>query len=113
MIVFDRLTRLILHLCGGLNASVVLLLVAAFAAIRTGRRTLHARLMLSAIVVGGFFLAPVVPLVLRTVQLARRGRFSEHLRIVRFTNPTWMYVSLTGVLIYRMNLQARASHPLP
>ena len=42
----------------------------------------------------------IVPLVLRTVWLAARGRFDKHRAIARWTWPIWMYVSVTGVLIY-------------
>ena len=44
----------------------------------------------------------LVPLVLRTVYLAFKERFSEHRRIARITFPIWAYVSLTGVVIYWM-----------
>ncbi len=40
------------------------------------------------------------PLVLRAIWLATKGRFAEHVRIVRWTFPIWMYVSVTGVLVY-------------
>ena len=40
------------------------------------------------------------PLVLRAIWLATRGRFADHARIVRFTFPIWMYVSVTGVIVY-------------
>jgi putative membrane protein len=40
------------------------------------------------------------PLAIRTVFLAWKKRFAEHKRIVRFTLPIWMYVSVTGVLVY-------------
>lgn len=43
-----------------------------------------------------------LPLVVRTLFLARRSRFSEHRRIARWTWPVWMYVSVTGVLVYLM-----------
>jgi putative membrane protein len=43
-----------------------------------------------------------VPLVLRTAFLALRRRFVEHRRIARVTWPTWLYVSVTGVLVYVM-----------
>ncbi len=42
----------------------------------------------------------VPPLALRTLFLARKRRYAEHKRIVRFTWPIWMYVSVTGVLVY-------------
>jgi putative membrane protein len=43
-----------------------------------------------------------VPLVLRSLFLARGERFVEHRKIARFTFPIWMYVSVTGVLVYLM-----------
>jgi putative membrane protein len=44
--------------------------------------------------------AVVPPLAIRTLQLALKKRFAEHRRIVRFTLPIWLYVSVTGVLVY-------------
>jgi len=46
--------------------------------------------------------AAVVPLALVTLYRAYRGRFEAHRRIARITFPIWMYVSVTGVLIYVM-----------
>jgi uncharacterized membrane protein YozB (DUF420 family) len=46
--------------------------------------------------------AAVLPMVLRTVFLAVKGRFADHVRIARWTFPVWMYVSVTGVLVYLM-----------
>ncbi len=40
------------------------------------------------------------PLVLRAIWLATKRRFDEHRRIVRYAFPIWMYVSVTGVLVY-------------
>jgi len=42
----------------------------------------------------------VVPLALRTVFLARKARFEEHKRWAKVTFPIWLYVSVTGVLVY-------------
>jgi len=42
----------------------------------------------------------IVPLALMTVILAVRRRYELHKRISRWTWPLWMYVSVTGVLIY-------------
>ncbi len=42
----------------------------------------------------------VPPLALRTLFLAVKKRYAEHRRLVRFTWPIWMYVSVTGVLVY-------------
>lgn len=44
----------------------------------------------------------VLPLVLRTAFLAFKGRFANHVRIAKWTFPVWMYVSVTGVLVYLM-----------
>jgi putative membrane protein len=49
--------------------------------------------------------AAIVPLVLRTVYLAFRNRLDKHVRIARWTFPIWMYVSITGVLVYVMLYQ--------
>lgn len=46
--------------------------------------------------------AAVVPLALVTVARAARKRFDRHVRIARFTLPIWIYVSVTGVVIYLM-----------
>jgi uncharacterized membrane protein YozB (DUF420 family) len=42
----------------------------------------------------------IVPLVLRTVFLALKGRFEQHRAWARWTFPLWYYVSVTGVLVY-------------
>ena len=42
----------------------------------------------------------VVPLVLITMHRAWRQRFDRHVRIARWTLPIWIYVSVTGVVIY-------------
>ena len=44
----------------------------------------------------------IVPLVLITVFRAVRGRFDEHKAIARWTLPIWLYVSVTGVVVYFM-----------
>ena len=131
------------HVCGSLNGVIAVLLLAALAAIRTGRRELHGRLMGAAVGTGVVFLVlyvlqsvllehrrfpghdwvratfvvilgshellavVAVPLIARTVYLARKGRLAEHRRIVRFTFPVWLYVALTGLVIYAMNNHVR------
>jgi Predicted membrane protein len=48
-------------------------------------------------------LAAVVPfLAVATLVLARKGRFEAHRRLARVTLPVWLYVSVTGVVIYLM-----------
>jgi putative membrane protein len=48
--------------------------------------------------------AAVVPLALTTIHRGWRagfdGRFDRHVRIARWTLPIWLYVSITGVLVY-------------
>ena len=46
--------------------------------------------------------AIILPLVVRTVYLAVRGRIKQHRRIARWTFPLWIYVSVTGVVVYLM-----------
>lgn len=46
--------------------------------------------------------AAIVPLVLLTLRRAVRGEFALHRRIARWTYPLWLYVSITGVVIYLM-----------
>jgi len=44
----------------------------------------------------------LVPLVIGALRRAFRGDFEAHKRLVRFTWPIWVYVSVTGVLVYLM-----------
>jgi putative membrane protein len=46
--------------------------------------------------------AVIVPLALTTIWRAASGRFDRHVRIARWTLPIWLYVSVTGVVIYLM-----------
>ncbi|HEY6395058.1 MAG TPA: DUF420 domain-containing protein [Candidatus Binataceae bacterium] len=47
----------------------------------------------------------IVPLVLITLWQAVRGHFVRHRKIARWTWPLWIYVSVTGVIIYFMLYQ--------
>ena len=49
----------------------------------------------------------LVPLVSRTVYLALKARDAQHRRIARVTFPIWIYVSVTGVVIYWMSNHLR------
>ncbi len=44
--------------------------------------------------------ASIVPLALVTLSRALREQFDRHKRIARWTLPVWLYVSVTGVVIY-------------
>lgn len=45
----------------------------------------------------------VVPMVGRTVWLAMKQRWQDHKRQVRWTLPVWLYVTVTGLVVYVMN----------
>jgi putative membrane protein len=49
-----------------------------------------------------FLAIVIVPLVLITLYRAARGDFIRHRRIARWTLPLWLYVSVTGVIVYLM-----------
>ena len=49
--------------------------------------------------------AAIVPLVLVTLLRGLRSRFDAHVRIARWTFPLWLYVSVTGVIVYLMLYQ--------
>jgi putative membrane protein len=49
--------------------------------------------------------AVMVPMILKTFWHAFRGEWESHKKIARWTFPIWMYVSLTGVVIYLMLYQ--------
>ncbi len=49
--------------------------------------------------------ATIVPLALITLGRALRGNFARHRKIARWTWPVWMYVSITGVVVYLMCYQ--------
>jgi putative membrane protein len=47
----------------------------------------------------------IVPLILITLFRALRERFDKHKQIARWTWPLWMYVSVTGVIVYLLLYQ--------
>ena len=47
----------------------------------------------------------VVPFVIVTLTRALRGKFLRHRAIARYTFPMWLYVSVTGVIVYVMLYQ--------
>jgi uncharacterized membrane protein YozB (DUF420 family) len=62
-----------------------------------------ARLVYFAVLLSHTVLAAVTaPLAIITASLALRGRIERHRRIARWTLPIWMYVSVTGVVVYLM-----------
>ena len=61
-------------------------------------RTLYLVLLLSHMVLA----VALVPLVVGALRRALRADFAAHRRLVKYTWPIWMYVSVTGVLVYLM-----------
>ena len=64
-------------------------------------RVIYFVLLVSHIVLAG----TIVPLVLTTLHRAWRGDFARHVWIARRTLPVWLYVSVTGVVIYLLLYQ--------
>ncbi len=48
-----------------------------------------------------------LPLIFLTLRRAFRGQFQKHIRIARITLPIWLYVSVTGVVVYWMLYRMR------
>jgi uncharacterized membrane protein YozB (DUF420 family) len=61
-------------------------------------RTVYFSILISHVVLA----AVIVPLVIVTLTRALRERFDRHRAIARWTFPLWLYVSITGVLVYFM-----------
>ena len=61
-------------------------------------RTLYFAILISHIVLA----AVIPPLAAVTLWRAFRGRFDSHMRIARWTLPLWLYVSVTGIVVYWM-----------
>jgi len=54
--------------------------------------------------------AAVMPLVLLSLTYGLKSRFDKHRRISRWTFPVWLYVSVTGVIVYVMLYQIYGGH---
>ncbi len=61
-------------------------------------RTIYLSILASHIVLS----IVALPLVLVTFFLSLTGRFSIHRRLARYTFPIWLYVSVTGVVVFAM-----------
>jgi putative membrane protein len=119
-----------------INAFTALVLIGALFAIKKGNKSLHEKLMKSAIVLSGLFLVlyiayhitsdathfrgtgfikyvyyfilithivlsiTVIPFVLITLSRALLKDFTKHKKIARITFPLWLYVAISGVLVY-------------
>lgn len=121
-----------------LNGTAAIFLTVGYLLIRRGRRALHKKCMLSALVASTAFLTSyviyhtqtgsrpfpghgpirltyftilithvvlavtILPLALVTTARGLRAQYSRHVSIARWTLPIWLYVSVTGVVIYLM-----------
>ena len=63
-----------------------------------GARTVYFTILITHTVLA----ALVPPLAIITLVRALRERFDKHKRIARWTLPIWLYVSVTGVIVYLM-----------
>jgi putative membrane protein len=73
--------------------------------IRFEREGLIRAVYLSILITHVVLAVVIVPLVLRTAYLALKNRLDAHRRIARWTYPIWIYVSVTGVVVYLMLYQ--------
>ena len=63
-----------------------------------GIRVAYFAILISHIVLA----ATILPLALATLGYALRERFDRHTRLARWTLPLWLYVSVTGIVVYLM-----------
>ncbi len=63
-----------------------------------GIRTVYLTILFTHVVLA----TAIVPLVLVTVSRALAAKFDRHRQIARWTLPLWLYVSVTGVVVYVM-----------
>jgi uncharacterized membrane protein YozB (DUF420 family) len=71
-------------------------------------RTLYFAILLTHTVLA----AAIVPMVLRTLYLGLKRRDEPHRRLARWTFPLWLYVSVTGVVIYVLLYQLYPPGPI-
>jgi putative membrane protein len=64
-------------------------------------RSLYFSILIPHVILAG----AIVPLALTTLTFALRGNFRRHRRIALWTWPLWIYVSVTGVIVYLMCYQ--------
>lgn len=66
-------------------------------------RTLYLAILASHIILS----MVALPIILITFYFSLSGRFPQHRKIARYTFPIWLYVSVTGVVVYAMLSSAR------
>jgi putative membrane protein len=73
-------------------------------------RSLYFSILIPHVILAGV----IVPLALTTLTFALRGNFRRHRRIALWTWPLWIYVSVTGVIVYLMLYQMYTPiYPMP
>lgn len=73
-------------------------------------RSLYFSILIPHIVLAGV----IVPLAITTITFALRGNFRRHCKIAVWTWPLWIYVSVTGVIVYLMLYQMYTPiYPMP
>ena len=111
--VLIRQRRVALHktcMLGALASSALFLTCYVVYHANTGSRPFPgqgaARLVYFAILITHVILAAaILPLALTTATRGLRAQYDRHVRIARWTLPIWLYVSVTGVVIYLMLYQ--------
>ena len=71
-------------------------------------RPIYFTILVSHVVLAGC----ILPMALVTLSRALRGRIESHRRIARRTLPLWLYVSVTGVVVYWLLYHAYAAGPM-
>ncbi len=71
-------------------------------------RPVYFAILVSHVVLAG----AILPMALVTISRALRGRIESHRAIARRTLPLWLYVSVTGVVIYWLLYQVYGARPL-
>ena len=64
-------------------------------------RTIYLGILISHIILAVL----IVPGVLRLLYLVWKERFQDHRRLARWVHPAWLYVSVTGIVVYVMLYQ--------
>jgi uncharacterized membrane protein YozB (DUF420 family) len=95
---------------GALATSTVFLITYVIYHLNAGSRPFPGqgpiRIVYFAILISHVVLAAsIVPLALTTAARGLRSQYGRHVRIARWTLPLWLYVSVTGVVIYLMLYQ--------
>src|ERR1700730_10880729 len=93
------------------NSLSAMCLILGYINIRRGNRVLHMRFIFTAsgwirpvyffILISHIGLSMVaLPLILASLWYGLRNQFAFHRRVARWTFPIWLYVSVTGVIVY-------------